>query len=250
MDGILSSVPLSSKITGSRSSSSSPPETQQVITLVDHTKAAGENDAPESLGLQTSSTLSQKLTRDSLRQSLARRNYQRSRWQEGGGHEPTGSDDGQEEDSRWGEGRVQRGRRKVKDMVRAPKKSSEWQGQDDPNVQVDILYENQRGFFLCGIPHFSSNSLLNFDPSPWLDGQFKPSAVDITNAQVPDPNWEWSSRTWYVEMSHDVDEEGWEYSFWFKNCSWHGTRPWFHSFVRRRRWLRQRVRGTDDNEQY
>jgi hypothetical protein len=44
-------------------------------------------------------------------------------------------------------------------------------------------------------------------------------------------------------MSGDVDEEGWEYSFWFgKGCAWHGTHPWFHSFVRRRRWLRKRAK--------
>ena len=46
-----------------------------------------------------------------------------------------------------------------------------------------------------------------------------------------------------MDMSRDVDEEGWEYSFSFqKGFSWHGTHPWFHSFVRRRRWLRKRIR--------
>jgi hypothetical protein len=67
--------------------------------------------------------------------------------------------------------------------------------------------------------------------------------VNITNAQVPDPSWEWSWKTWYVDMSYDVDEEGWQYSFSFASrFSWHGTHPWFHSFVRRRRWLRQRMK--------
>ena len=43
-------------------------------------------------------------------------------------------------------------------------------------------------------------------------------------------------------MSHDVDEEGWEYSFSFQpSFAWHGSHPWFHSFVRRRRWLRKRI---------
>lgn len=42
-------------------------------------------------------------------------------------------------------------------------------------------------------------------------------------------------------MSRDVDEEGWEYSFQFGNgFAWHGSHPWFHSFVRRRRWVRLR----------
>lgn len=108
---------------------------------------------------------------------------------------------------------------------------------------IDVLYENQRGSFILGIPLYSHSSLLNFDPSPWVSKDFKDSPVNITNAQVPDPSWEWAWKTWYVDMSHDVDEEGWQYSFSFSNSfSWHGTHPWFHSFVRRRRWLRKRIK--------
>lgn len=111
---------------------------------------------------------------------------------------------------------------------------------------IDILYENQRGSFFCGIPLYSHSSLLNFDPAAWVTRDFKDSPVNITNAQVPDPSWMWSWKTWYVDMSHDVDEEGWQYSFSFgKRFAWHGTHPWFHSFVRRRRWLRKRVKRTD-----
>ncbi|ETI29586.1 hypothetical protein G647_02039 [Cladophialophora carrionii CBS 160.54] len=109
--------------------------------------------------------------------------------------------------------------------------------------EIDILYENQRGSFFCGIPLYSHSSLLPIDPGPWTNKDFKDSPVDITNAQVPDPSWGWAWKTWYVDMSHDVDEEGWQYSFAFgRNWVWHGTHPWFHSFVRRRRWLRKRVK--------
>jgi hypothetical protein len=111
------------------------------------------------------------------------------------------------------------------------------------HYEIDVLYENQRGSFLFGIPLYSHSSLLNFDPSPWMNKEFKDSPVNITNAQLPDPGWEWAWKTWYVDMSYDVDEEGWQYSFAFgKQFAWHGTHPWFHSFVRRRRWLRKRVR--------
>lgn len=112
--------------------------------------------------------------------------------------------------------------------------------------EVDILYENQRGSFICGIPLYSHSSLLNFDPAAWVTRDYKDSPVNITNAQVPDPSWMWAWKTWYVDMTGDVDEEGWQYSLMFgKNFAWHGTHPWFHSFVRRRRWLRKRVKRTN-----
>lgn len=109
---------------------------------------------------------------------------------------------------------------------------------------IEVLYENQRGWFVFGIPLFSSKALWNLriDQSPWVDARSKPSAVNITNAQVPDPSWVWEWKSWYVDMSHDVDEEGWQYSLWFRGAAWHGNHPWFHSFVRRRRWLRKRVK--------
>jgi hypothetical protein len=113
-----------------------------------------------------------------------------------------------------------------------------------PDSHIDILYENQRGWFVFGIPLFSSKALWNLrvDPAPWQDTRFKPSAVNITNAQVPDPSWVWDWKSWYVDMSLDVDEEGWQYSLLFRGSPWHGNHPWFHSFVRRRRWLRRRVK--------
>ena len=113
-----------------------------------------------------------------------------------------------------------------------------------PDSHIDVLYENQRGWFIFGIPLFSSKALWNLklDQASWVDAKYKPSAVNITNAQVPDPSWVWEWKSWYVDMSRDVDEEGWQYSLWFRGAAWHGSHPWFHSFVRRRRWLRKRVK--------
>lgn len=130
-------------------------------------------------------------------------------------------------------------RSKPKDLV-ARKKN------EKPESHIDILYENQRGSFFCGIPLYSHSTLLQFDPAAWVNREFRNSPVNITNAQVPDPSWMWAWKTWYVDMSGDVDEEGWQYSFMFgNNFAWHGTHPWFHSFVRRRRWLRKRVRRSE-----
>lgn len=43
-------------------------------------------------------------------------------------------------------------------------------------------------------------------------------------------------------MTGDVDEEGWQYSFYFRGSKWHGVSVWWHAFVRRRRWIRKRVK--------
>ncbi|KAI7977759.1 hypothetical protein EIK77_009299 [Talaromyces pinophilus] len=113
----------------------------------------------------------------------------------------------------------------------------------EPNSELEVLYENQRGWFLFGIPFYSSRSLLQFDPPAWVNKDYRESPVNITNAQLPDPSWEWAWPTWYADMSDDVDEEGWQYSFSFlPKFGWHGTHPWFHSYVRRRRWVRLRVK--------
>ncbi|RMZ78823.1 hypothetical protein DV738_g3590, partial [Chaetothyriales sp. CBS 135597] len=126
------------------------------------------------------------------------------------------------------------------DHTRARGKKKTRQG---PVAEIEVLYENQRGSFLFGMPLYSHSSLLHFDPAAWVTKDFKESPVDITNAQVPDLTWEWAWKSWYVDMSYDVDEQGWQYSFAFgKNSAWHGNHPWFHSFVRRRRWLRKRVK--------
>ncbi|KAK0638802.1 hypothetical protein B0T16DRAFT_449697 [Cercophora newfieldiana] len=122
----------------------------------------------------------------------------------------------------------------------APKKPT------PPESEIDILYENQRGGFLCGVPLFSSKALGNLDPPPWTNFAHKPSPTDITNAQVPDPSWEWAWPEWRINHDDGMDEDGWEYSFMFaKKFSWHKAR-WWNSFVRRRAWTRKRVRKDKD----
>jgi hypothetical protein len=136
---------------------------------------------------------------------------------------------------------LRRAQQKVKGIFRGRK----GQTLSDEDFVIEVLFENQRGVWLFGIPYYSSDSLLNFDPAKWTDVSNRPSAVDVTNAQLPDPSWQWTWPRWYVDMSLDVDEQGWQYSYMFQDrFSWHGTHPWFHSFVRRRRWIRKRVRNS------
>jgi len=111
-----------------------------------------------------------------------------------------------------------------------------------------LLYENQRGLFIFGLPKFSSKALNQVDPNSWTDEKQKYSPMDIHNYQLPDPTWEWVYKEWMIDMSGDVDEEGWEYAFNFHNSSWHGCYQPFRSFVRRRRWIRlRRKKGAKDD---
>ncbi|CAK7269053.1 hypothetical protein SEPCBS119000_003373 [Sporothrix epigloea] len=116
----------------------------------------------------------------------------------------------------------------------------------EEEAAIDILYENERGGFLCGIALFSRQALGNLDPSPWTNYAHGTSPTDIHNAQVPDPTWEWAWPAWRINHDDDghEDKDGWEYSFMFsKWFSWHGP-TWYSSCVRRRAWSRKRVKRT------
>lgn len=243
-------------ITGlSRNHTDSAVDYDHAIVLVDTTKVKldrEENtDDISGSGLPLSRTasgapLARRWTKGTLREELARRKY--SKWQEEKTRDDEelaeSSDGAGERDIETRESAHNRGRTgRLRDKIpfRSKKQNIKSNGNDDSFV--DVLYENQRGSFFCGIPLYSGNSLLNFDPSPWQTSTFQDSPVNVTNAQLPDPSWAWAWRTWYVDMSYDVDEEGWQYSFTFSpRYAWHGSHPWFHSFVRRRRWLRKRIR--------
>lgn len=227
------------------------------ISLVDTTQTS-DHDEPQS----SSQKLSAKSTRSSVRDRLAKRKYAKySKWQEGRYSPKAGSTATIEEQrsASVDPERVEAGTR-TETVDFAPSRgadrgrlTAEKRGRESKHLkhevhEYDILYENQRGSFFCGIPLYSHSSLLPIDPAPWVNKDMHESPVNITNAQVPDPSWEWAWKNWYVDMSYDVDEQGWQYSFAFgKSWSWHGTHPWFHSFVRRRRWLRKRVKKNPEN---
>ena len=207
------------------------------INLIDTTKPrdiSQERPSEDSSESNSEPGLSKQWTKTgTLRQQLAQRKYAKYR-----------EDLGETSDSEEGEGRrgTERGDR-LRDKIPFKARKKAVKPQKHVDSFIDVLYENQRGAFFCGIPLYSSNSLLNLDPAAWQTSNFQDSAVNITNFQLPDPSWVWDWKTWYVDMSHDVDEQGWEYSFSFnKLYAWHGNHPWFTSFVRRRRWLRKRVR--------
>jgi hypothetical protein len=221
-------------------------DTSNQIASGEPTPSTVPPDSPGASSLAKTPTKERLGVRGNLRADLARKKYarfQEDRYENGSpGTAENDNSDKSRESSPGGLGARRSPKGRLRDRVpfrhRRPislRKEAE--------TEVDILYENQRGSFFCGIPLYSSRSLLNFDPAAWTTQYYHESPCNITNAQVPDPSWQWAWKTWYVDMSRDVDEEGWEYSFSFRQgFSWHGTHPWFHSFVRRRRWLRKRVR--------
>ena len=234
------------------------------INLIDSTKPPPDqasslsNPGAESDPLArrgSEATTGKRWSKGALREELARRKY--SKWQEdttNGDENTTEAGDDNIDQLQTSnpsqaiskQDSIRKGRLRDKIPFRSVKKVQRPKKQQD--YEVDILYENQRGLFFCGIPLYSSKSLLNFDPSAWQTAAFKDSPVNITNAQLPDPSWTWAWKSWYVDMSHDCDEEGWEYSLSFRQgFSWHGNHPWFHSYVRRRRWLRKRVKSHSTN---
>ena len=81
--------------------------------------------------------------------------------------------------------------------------------------EYDVLYENQRGLMVFGIPKFSAKTLFQWDPASWTNVYNGNSAYNIVNAQLPDPSWEWVHPEWMIDMSGDVDESGWQYSYNF-----------------------------------
>ncbi|KAM0287180.1 hypothetical protein ACHAQH_000494 [Verticillium albo-atrum] len=130
------------------------------------------------------------------------------------------------------------------DMARPKSKQRE-----EPESEIDILWENERGCFVCGAALFSGAALGNLDPSPWTNQYKKTSPTNVKTATVPDPSWEWAWPEWRINREEGVamDEFGWEYSFMFaKKFSWHGPK-WWNSFVRRRAWIRKRVKKHRDD---
>lgn len=108
-----------------------------------------------------------------------------------------------------------------------------------------------RRLLLFGLPTFSANALLHFDPRQWVtygsSGHSRNSAYDRESHPLPSAEWVWLDAAFLINMANDaaVDEQGWSYAFCFANRRhWLSQCRWF-TFVRRRQWVRARTRVPD-----
>lgn len=67
----------------------------------------------------------------------------------------------------------------------------------------------------------------------------RPSPYSKQTVPLPDPRWEWST-SWLIDMNRACDAQGWQYNIVFRTTGWHAYPHARHSFVRRRRWVRER----------
>ncbi|KAI8870832.1 hypothetical protein GQ42DRAFT_134297, partial [Ramicandelaber brevisporus] len=107
----------------------------------------------------------------------------------------------------------------------------------------EIVYENQRGIYLTSLPWFSAKLLWKFDPPPWSSDSKSRILTDVGDYQTSDVMWVWDQPYWMIDMSGDVDEDGWQYASRFNSSNWNGGhKRRFKSLVRRRRWIRLKRR--------
>ncbi|ODQ80069.1 hypothetical protein BABINDRAFT_28536, partial [Babjeviella inositovora NRRL Y-12698] len=113
----------------------------------------------------------------------------------------------------------------------------------------DFVVENQRGMTLFGIPMFSKHSLLEpLDPPSYQSVNTNNDVLQGYHRAIlelyplPDLLWDWAWDSWCILMNNDVDDQGWIYlRFFFQSSLWHGKSK-LGNFVRRRIWVRLRVK--------
>ncbi|CAK5280225.1 unnamed protein product [Mycena citricolor] len=119
---------------------------------------------------------------------------------------------------------------------------------EDEQYRWAVVFENQRGLRIGSSLYFSRSSLLPIDPLPFTAPDADPRRSRQPNFTLamyplPDGAWAWLS-PWMVDMRSDSGEvqlDGFEYNWAFREHKWHPQAGAF-SWVRRRRWMRLMVR--------
>ncbi|XP_024542530.1 uncharacterized protein LOC9648284 isoform X1 [Selaginella moellendorffii] len=122
----------------------------------------------------------------------------------------------------------------------------------DNSTRVDEeCFENQRYQPLAGWGSKWPGHLIPTDPGRWSTRDFTQSSQEILKVQLP-PGWIWTS-DWTVDLSGNVDQDGWFYGPDFQSLrtlpvSSKASRKSTFDFVRRRRWIRTRQRVPDNKK--
>jgi len=107
---------------------------------------------------------------------------------------------------------------------------------------MEYQLESERGFHFMGANRFSPNMRLPRDPARFTSVSGEPLGAQLTDFEVPDDTWVWLWSRWYVDMTADVDDQGWCYAGRFHSVHWAGRHRFLRSFVRQRVWKRPRLK--------
>ena len=108
--------------------------------------------------------------------------------------------------------------------------------------KLEYQVESERGFLVMGSRVFASAALLPMDPAHFSSLTGESLGQYLTEYEIPDNSWVWLWSRWYVDMTADVDDHGWCYSWRFRSRHWRGHHRFFRSFVRQRLWKRPMIK--------
>eukprot|EP00250_Pteridium_aquilinum_P021886 c25256_g1_i1 orf=924-13886(-) len=114
---------------------------------------------------------------------------------------------------------------------------------DEPVVEVEEIFENQRYQPLAGWGSKWPGHFLPTDPCRWSTRDNKRTSQTREDLEVhPPPGWIWTT-DWIIDKAGYVDDDGWAYGPDFQNLRWppnmlKSCKKSPFDFIRRRRWCR------------
>lgn len=124
---------------------------------------------------------------------------------------------------------------------------------NEPVVEVDEIFENQRYQLLAGWGSKWPGHFLPTDPGRWStrDNQKTSQTREDLEVNLP-PGWIWRTN-WIIDKAGYVDDDGWAYGPDFQTLRWppnsmKSCKKSPFDFIRRRRWCRTRERTSSCDE--
>ncbi|MCO5593423.1 hypothetical protein L7F22_047437 [Adiantum nelumboides] len=123
---------------------------------------------------------------------------------------------------------------------------------NEPVVEVEELFENQRYQPLAGWGSKWPGHFLPMDPGRWSSRDNKRSSQSREDLEADLPQgWAWNT-DWVIDKAGYVDDDGWAYGPDFQTLRWppnsmKSCKKSPFDFIRRRRWCRVRERTSDSD---